>query len=77
MDEYSWPGNVRELQNRIKRAVIMSDEKYITAADLELDMVPAERMNFSLLDIREKVERQAILKAMSHTNGKVAPLLNC
>lgn len=73
MDEYSWPGNVRELQNRIKRAVIMSDEKYITAADLELDMVPAERMNFSLLDIREKVERQAILKAMSHTNGKVAP----
>ena len=73
MEEYAWPGNVRELQNRIKRAIIMSDEKYITSADLELDTVAAEKMNFSLLDIREKVERQAILRAMNHTNGKVAP----
>lgn len=73
MEEYAWPGNVRELQNRIKRAVIMSDEKYVTVADLELDTVPAERMNFSLTDAREKVERQAIHRAMSHTNGKVAP----
>lgn len=73
MEEYAWPGNVRELQNRIKRAVIMSDEKYVTSADLELDTVPLERMNFSLIDAREKVERQAILRAMSHTSGKVAP----
>ena len=73
MEEYTWPGNVRELQNRIKRAVIMSDEKYISSADLELDTVPAERMNFSLIEVREKVERQAILRAMLHTNGKVAP----
>ena len=73
MEKYEWPGNVRELQNRIKRAVIMSDEKYITSADLELDTVPVEKMNFSLLEVRERVERQAVLRAMSHTNGKVAP----
>ena len=73
METYEWPGNVRELQNRIKRAVIMSDGKYISEADLELDTAPAERMNFSLTDIREKVERQAVLRAMSHTNGKIAP----
>ena len=73
MESYTWPGNVRELQNRIKRAVIMSDEKYITAADLELDSAPAERMNYDLKEIREKVERQAIIRAISHVNGKIAP----
>ena len=73
MEAYAWPGNVRELQNRIKRAVIMSDEKYITAADLELDTLPTERMNYDLKTIREKVERQAVIRAMSHVNGKIAP----
>ncbi|MCW8923416.1 MAG: PEP-CTERM-box response regulator transcription factor [Gammaproteobacteria bacterium] len=73
MESYAWPGNVRELQNKIKRAVIMSDEKYITATDLELDTAPAERMNYDLRLIREKVERQAIVRAISHVNGKIAP----
>jgi len=73
MEAYAWPGNVRELQNRVKRAVIMTDGKQITAGDLELDRASTENMNFSLKDIREKVERQAILRAMSHANGKVAP----
>ncbi len=73
MEAYAWPGNVRELQNRIKRAVIMSDEKYITAADLELDTAPTERMNYDLKVIREKVERQAITRAILHVNGKIAP----
>lgn len=73
MESYGWPGNVRELQNRIKRSVIMCDGKQITAADLELDRATSENMNFNLKDLREKVERQAILRAMSHVNGKVAP----
>jgi len=73
MESYSWPGNVRELQNRIKRAVIMTDGKQLSSMDLELDKTGSETMNFNLRDIREKVERQAILRALSHANGKVAP----
>jgi len=73
MEAYSWPGNVRELQNRIKRSVIMCEGKKITAGDLELDKTPTDSMNFNLRDLRDKVERQAILRAMSHVNGKVAP----
>ena len=73
IESYSWPGNVRELQNRIKRAVIMTDGKQLSSADLELDKTAVETMNFNLRDIREKVERQAILRALSHVNGKVAP----
>jgi len=73
MESYSWPGNVRELQNRIKRAVIMTDGKQLSPMDLELDRTASETMNFDLREIREKVERQAILRALSHVNGKVAP----
>jgi len=51
----------------------MSDEKYISAADLELDIAPVERMSYDLKDIREKVERQAIVRAISNVNGKIAP----
>ena len=32
---YSWPGNVRELENAIKRAVILSNDALLTAADFE------------------------------------------
>ncbi len=73
MESYSWPGNVRELQNRIKRAVIMTDGKQLSPADLELDKAGTETMNFSLREIREKAEHQAVLRALSHVNGKVAP----
>ena len=73
MEGYAWPGNVRELQNRIKRAVIMADGKQLTAADLELDRTSVENMNFNLRELREKVERQAIMRALSHVDGKVAP----
>ncbi len=73
MESYSWPGNVRELQNRIKRAVIMTDGKLVSSKDLELDSTSAETMNFNLRDIREKIEKQTILRALSHVNGKVAP----
>ena len=73
MDAYAWPGNVRELQNRVKRSVIMSEGKHITAADLELDIASTDNMNFALKDVREKVERQTIMRAMAHANGKVAP----
>jgi two-component system NtrC family response regulator len=73
MESYAWPGNVRELQNRIKRAVIMADGKQIAASDLELNNTPTDRMNFNLRDLREKIERQAIMRALSHVDGKVAP----
>jgi DNA-binding NtrC family response regulator len=32
--EYDWPGNVRELENVIERAVIMTEQNYLTAYDL-------------------------------------------
>ena len=36
LDAHDWPGNVRELENRMKRAVVMSETRMIDVADLEL-----------------------------------------
>ena len=37
--EYHWPGNVRELENTIERAVIMTDQDYLTPSDLPRDLM--------------------------------------
>ena len=34
LHSHDWPGNVRELENSIRRAVIMSDSRVITARDI-------------------------------------------
>lgn len=72
LENYAWPGNVRELQNRVKRAVIMAEGKQITANDLELDSTKGISQSFSLRDLRERAEREAILRALNHSGGKIA-----
>lgn len=37
--DYSWPGNVRELENAIERAVIMTDQEYLTPQDFPRDLM--------------------------------------
>ncbi|MCB2089956.1 MAG: PEP-CTERM-box response regulator transcription factor [Alphaproteobacteria bacterium] len=69
---YDWPGNVRELENRIKRAVIMSDSKKITLDDLEIDYSDDHIETLNLKEIREKNDKAAMLKALSLTNGNIS-----
>jgi two-component system NtrC family response regulator len=73
IESYSWPGNVRELENRVKRAVIMAENRQITAQDLELGGPGEEEQgSFNLRDIRDRADRQAIVRALSHVGGKVS-----
>jgi two-component system, NtrC family, response regulator len=73
LDAWSWPGNVRELENRIKRAVIMADGKYITAADLDLQGDGEDGADVvNLKTVRETADRQAIRRAMARTQGNIS-----
>ncbi|MBB6124686.1 PEP-CTERM-box response regulator transcription factor [Sphingobium subterraneum] len=73
LDTWHWPGNVRELENRVKRAVIMADGKYVTASDLDLQGTgdePAELLN--LKAAREVADRTAIRRAIARTQGNIS-----
>ncbi|HQU15304.1 MAG: PEP-CTERM-box response regulator transcription factor [Chromatiales bacterium 21-64-14] len=72
LEVYPWPGNVRELKNRIKRAVIMADGKYLSARDLELGAPDGAAASFKLREVREHAERQAVLRALGHVSGKIS-----
>ncbi len=68
---HGWPGNVRELQNRVRRAVIMSGGKRLTAEDLELADGSEVTEGMSLKDAREALEREMIQKALKKHSGKI------
>lgn len=76
---YEWPGNVRELENKVQRAVIMTDSPLIEPVDLgfEGSMVampiafPAIA-KMTLRDARDKVERELISSALQEQDGNIA-----
>lgn len=72
ISSYDWPGNVRELENRIKRAVILSDSRKISIDDLEIDFIDDQTVLLNLKEIREKYDKVAIVKALSLTNGNIS-----
>src|SRR4051812_8316870 len=72
IERHPWPGNVRELENRIKRAVIMSDHNRISARDLELIDAPGSSANPSnLKEARETLEREMVQSALRKHAGKI------
>ena len=71
IESYPWPGNVRELENRIKRAVIMSEGKKITLEDLEMKAVAGKKELIMLKDAREILEKGLILKAIARNENNL------
>jgi len=71
IDQWEWPGNVRELENRIKRAVIMADGKFVSAEDLEFGE-DDEELPLNLKSAREAADRKAIKRAISRTEGNIS-----
>jgi len=71
LEAHSWPGNVRELENRVKRAVIMTEGSKITPADLGLTSPQAKYEKLSLKEARESLENDLIQRALSRNKGNV------
>jgi two-component system NtrC family response regulator len=69
---HAWPGNVRELENRLKRAVVMSEGRQIDATDLELAVATDAMVSVDLRGARLRAERDVIQLAMARSNGVLA-----
>jgi len=71
MSNYGWPGNVRELINCVRRAVVMSEGRFITASDLGLPQ-SANAPPVTLAEIRSKAEKDAIEQALQRHGYKLS-----
>jgi DNA-binding NtrC family response regulator len=69
---HPWPGNVRELVNRVQRAVIMADGRFIQPHDLGLTLPECETELPTLAAGRAAAERVLIRRALSHSGNQVA-----
>jgi two-component system, NtrC family, response regulator len=82
IESYEWPGNVRELENRIQRAVIMSDSSLIEPEALGFAGKPLKEKEISIYGMtlkaaRDRAEREIISAAMGNAGNmaKTAELL--
>jgi DNA-binding NtrC family response regulator len=72
MSEYHWPGNVRELMNRVHRAVILSDNKLISAADLGLEAYVDEAQTATLENARASFDRTVVENSLRANDNNVS-----
>ncbi len=72
IESYSWPGNVRELENCIKRAVIMSDSSTLRPDDLDIPMMPKNKVPLNLRAVRDQAEGVAIQRALQYVEGNMS-----
>ena len=71
MKNYYWPGNVRELENRIKKAVIMSDRALLNPDDL--GVAGSEKREIkNLADAQEEFKVDYIRKVLELNNWNKA-----
>jgi len=71
-EKYPWPGNIREMENKIERAVILSDDPKISVTQLDiLDFNPTENSASEDNPLSE-MEKSAIEKSLAKFSGNIS-----
>jgi transcriptional regulator with GAF, ATPase, and Fis domain len=68
MRKYRWPGNIRELENRLKKAIVLSEKALVAPEDLDLlpdDLPPI----LPLAEAKDKFQRDYINEILALNGG--------
>jgi len=72
MLDHAWPGNVRELINRVRKAMIMCEGRFIMPSDLGLGREQTKRSSTTLAKARQLSERQAMVAVLERNGHNMA-----
>jgi len=72
LSSHAWPGNVRELENKVKRAVIMAENKRITAQDLDLGDIKLGDRDLNLRKEVARVEKRLAAESLALSDGNIS-----
>ena len=88
LTQYHWPGNVRELKNVIERAMILTDQDFITHKQLPFELKQAGEFERAMsapevseitdgmsLDHVEKIHLSKVLKSLEWNKSKASKIL--
>jgi DNA-binding NtrC family response regulator len=72
MLRHPWPGNVRELVNRVQRAAVMAEGRFIQPEDLGFERSAEGAQIISLEDARGATEKAMIKHALSQARNRIS-----
>jgi transcriptional regulator with GAF, ATPase, and Fis domain len=68
LKEYEWPGNVRQLENKLKKAILLSDRSVLGADDLGLEPEMLDPIA-PLSEAKERFAYRYVLEALERNDG--------